>query len=309
MLALDQHQQAAFVGVRSMFYRVAMITGQGILVVFAGMIETNGFLGSGGGDIPFAWSVTFGVLSVIFLLFFLYHQFVLPRPAVDRSTRHDPSGSFWQEFIHVFVLFFKKDRIGTTLGFLLLYRFAEAQLVKLISPFLLDGRDKGGLGLSTTDVGWVYGTVGVIALTLGGLLGGYLVSQKGLRFWLWPMVIIIHFPDLAFVFLSQVQPTDPSLIYAAVATEQFGYGFGFTAYVMYMILVSEGEHKTAHYAICTGFMALGMMIPGMFSGWLQDTIGYRHFFLWVILSTIPGFFVAALVRVPKGFGRKKLNDG
>jgi PAT family beta-lactamase induction signal transducer AmpG len=309
MLALDQHQQAAFVGVRSMFYRVAMITGQGILVVFAGMIETNGFLGSGRGDIPFAWSVTFGVLSVIFLLFFLYHQFVLPRPAVDRSTRHDPSGSFWQEFIHVFVLFFKKDRIGTTLGFLLLYRFAEAQLVKLISPFLLDGRDKGGLGLSTTEVGWVYGTVGVIALTLGGLLGGYLVSQKGLRFWLWPMVIIIHFPDLAFVFLSQVQPTDPSLIYAAVATEQFGYGFGFTAYVMYMILVSEGEHKTAHYAICTGFMALGMMIPGMFSGWLQDTIGYRHFFLWVILSTIPGFFVAALVRVPKGFGRKKLNDG
>ena len=309
MLALDQHQQAAFVGVRSMFYRVAMITGQGILVVFAGTIETSGFLGSAGGDIPFAWSMTFGVLSATFLLFFLYHQFVLPRPAVDRSTRQDPSGSMWQEFVHVFVLFFRKDRIGTTLGFLLLYRFAEAQLVKLISPFLLDGRDRGGLGLSTTEVGLVYGTVGVIALTLGGLLGGYLVSHRGLRFWLWPMVIIIHFPDLAFVFLSQVQPTDPSLIYAAVATEQFGYGFGFTAYVMYMILVSEGEHKTAHYAICTGFMALGMMIPGMFSGWLQDTIGYRHFFLWVILSTVPGFLVAAFVRIPKEFGRKKLNDG
>jgi PAT family beta-lactamase induction signal transducer AmpG len=309
MLALEQHEQAAFVGVRSMFYRVAMVTGQGLLVVFAGMIETNGFLGSAGGNIPFAWSVIFGVLSALFLLFFLYHLYILPRPALDRPTRQDSSRTVWQEFVHVFVLFFKKDRIGTILGFLLLYRFAEAQLVKLISPFLLDGRDRGGLGLSTSEVGLVYGTVGVIALTLGGLLGGYLVSRQGLRFWLWPMVIIMHFPDLAFVFLSQAQPDNLALIYAGVATEQFGYGFGFTAYVMYMILVSEGEHKTAHYAICTGLMALGMMMPGMFSGWLQDTIGYRHFFLWVILSTIPGFLVAAFVKIPEDFGRKKLNHG
>jgi PAT family beta-lactamase induction signal transducer AmpG len=209
-----------------------------------------------------------------------------------------------KEFFEIFVLFFKKERIGATLAFLLLYRFAEAQLVKLVSPFLLDGRPVGGLGLSTAEVGLVYGIVGVIALTVGGLLGGYVVSRHGLRSWLWPMVVIIHFPDLAFVFLSQVLPSNILVISAAVATEQFGYGFGFTAYVMYMILVAEGEHKTAHYAICTGFMALGMMLPGLFAGALQEAIGYQHFFLWVILSTIPGFLVASLVRIPAGFGRK-----
>ncbi len=306
MLALKEHQQAAFVGVRSTFYRVAMITGQGILVVFAGMIETSGIFGTGGGDIPFAWSVTFGVLSALFLAFFLYHQFMLPRPVTDRPTRQDQSRSVLQEFLQIFGRFFKKERMGSVVAFLLLYRFAEAQLVKLVSPFLLDAREKGGLGLATTEVGIVYGTVGVIALTLGGLRGGYVVSRQGLKFWLWPMVIIIHFPDLAFVFLSQVQPENFLVINAAVAVEQFGYGFGFTAYMLFMILVAEGEHKTAHYAICTGFMALGMMIPGMFSGWLQELIGYRHFFLWVMLSTIPGFLVATLVKVPAGFGKKEI---
>jgi PAT family beta-lactamase induction signal transducer AmpG len=249
--------------------------------------------------------VTFGVLSALFLTFFLYHQIMLPRPVSDRPTRQDPSRSVWQEFVEIFRLFFQKKQIGSIIAFLLLYRFAEAQLVKLVSPFLLDGRDRGGLGLVTTEVGIVYGTVGVIALTLGGLLGGYVVSRQGLKFWLWPMVIIIHLPDLAFVFLSQVLPENFFVINAAVAMEQFGYGFGFTAYMLFMILVAEGEHKTAHYAICTGFMALGMMIPGMFSGWLQDQIGYQHFFLWVILSTIPGFLVATMVKIPEGFGKKK----
>jgi MFS transporter, PAT family, beta-lactamase induction signal transducer AmpG len=313
MLALPQHQQAAFVGVRSTFYRFAMITGQGILVMFAGVLEQYGFFSVGPGNIPLAWAATFGLLSLIFLSFFVYHSFVLPYPADDRSRRGAreagavasvSSVSPLQEFINILVLFFKKPRIGATLAFLLLYRFAEAQLVKLVSPFLLDVRDKGGLGLTTTEVGFVYGTVGVAALTIGGLLGGYVVSRRGLRFWLWPMVLIIHLPDLAFVFLSQTQPTSFLVINAAVATEQFGYGFGFTAYMLYMILVAEGEHKTAHYALCTGFMALGMMLPGLFSGALQEAIGYQHFFVWVILSTIPGFIVAALVKIPEGFGKK-----
>jgi MFS transporter, PAT family, beta-lactamase induction signal transducer AmpG len=317
MLALPQHQQAAFVGVRSTFYRFAMITGQGLLVMFAGTLEQYGFFSVEAGNIPMAWSVTFGVLSALFLAFFLYHMWMIPRPPDDRpSPPRPPAGvpasgaerSRLQEFVDIFVLFFKKDRIGATLAFLLLYRFAEAQLVKLVSPFLLDGRDKGGLGLSTTEVGFVYGTVGVVALTIGGLLGGYVVSRRGLRFWLWPMVLIIHLPDLAFVFLSQTQPSNFWIINAAVATEQFGYGFGFTAYMLYMILVAEGEQKTAHYAICTGFMALGMMLPGLFSGALQEAIGYQHFFLWVILSTIPGFIVASLVRIPEGFGRKAESD-
>ncbi len=298
MLALEQHQQAALVGVRSTFYRVAMITGQGILVVIAGQFEvTRG--------IAFAWSVTFGILAALFILFFIYHKFILPYPASDKPTLHENSSGVLPEFFRVFILFFKKKNILPILAFLLLFRFAEAQLVKLVSPFLLDARDKGGLGLTTSEVGIVYGTIGIIALTLGGLLGGFVASRGGLKAWLWPMVLAIHLPDVAFIYLSHAQPTDLFLINAAVAVEQFGYGFGFTAYMLYMIMISEGEHKTAHYAICTGFMALGMMIPGMFSGWLQETLGYRDFFVWVVASTIPGFIVAGLVKIDADFGKKK----
>jgi PAT family beta-lactamase induction signal transducer AmpG len=299
MLALEQHQQAAFVGVRSTFYRIAMITGTGILVVLAGQIET-----SSGGNIPLAWSVTFGVLAGLFLLFFAYHRLILPYPTTDRPTLSDATEGVRKEFTRTFALFFKRKNIVATLAFLLFYRFAEAQLVKLVSPFLLDARDKGGLGLTTSEVGIVYGTVGVIALTLGGLLGGWVVSKKGLKFWLWIMVFSIHLPDAMFVYLSQVQPDDLLLINIAVAIEQFGYGFGFTAYMLYMIIVAEGEHKTAHYAICTGFMALGMMVPGMFSGMIQEAIGYKSFFIWVILATIPGFLVAAFVKIDPQFGKK-----
>lgn len=300
MLALEQHQQAAFVGVRSTFYRVAMITGQGVLVVLAGWLENLT------GSIPTGWAITFFVLAGIFIALFIYHKFILPYPISDKATlAQSSSREIFKEFFNTFATFFKKKEITVILLFLLLYRFAEAQLVKLVTPFLLDPRTAGGLGLSTQEVGIAYGTVGVISLTLGGLLGGYVISKRGLKFWLWPMVFIIHLPDAAFVFLSQVQPENFLIISAAVAIEQFGYGFGFTAYMLYMIMVSEGEHKTAHYAICTGFMALGMMLPGMFSGWLEDQIGYQNFFLWVMASTIPGFIVAALVKIPEGFGKKK----
>ena len=209
------------------------------------------------------------------------------------------------EFLRAFVIFMQKKDIWNILGFLLFFRFAEAQLVKLVQPFLLDPISKGGLGLTTSEVGIVYGTVGIIALTVGGLIGGYVISKKGLKWWLWPMVLIMHTPDLAFVYLSQYQPTNFVLINLAVAFEQFGYGFGFTAYMMYMIMISQGEHKTAHFAICTGIMALGMMLPGMYSGALQEQIGYSNFFLWVIISTIPGFIVAALVKIEPEFGKKK----
>lgn len=299
MLGLEQHQQAAFVGVRSAFYRVAMISGQGLFVVLAGYFEQTT-----GGNNQLAWSITFVILAALFLLFFVYHKFILPYPDSDKSVRTGESGGVLQEFLRTFALFFKKKNIIVTVAFLLLYRFAEAQLVKLVSPFLLDDRLKGGLGLSTSEVGIVYGTVGILALTFGGLLGGYVVSRQGLKFWLWIMVCAIHLPDAMFIYLSQVQPDNFLFINLAVAIEQFGYGFGFTAYMMYMIMISEGEHKTAHYAICTGFMALGMMLPGMFSGMLQDAIGYKNFFLWVMISTIPGFLVAALVKIDPQFGRK-----
>jgi PAT family beta-lactamase induction signal transducer AmpG len=252
---------------------------------------------------------TFGILAGLFVILFLYHRFMLPRPPADRPTFVESSGGVLAGFVEVFARFFRKEHIGATIAFLLLFRFAEAQLVKLVTPFLLDSREAGGLALSTTEVGVVYGTVGVIALTLGGLIGGYVVSRQGLKFWLWPMVVIIHFPDLAFVYLSHAMPTDFVVINVAVAAEQFGYGFGFTAYMMYMILVAEGEHKTAHYAICTGFMALGMMLPGMASGWIQEQLGYGMFFIWVIISTIPGFIVPAFVRIPASFGRREAKPG
>jgi PAT family beta-lactamase induction signal transducer AmpG len=160
----------------------------------------------------------------------------------------------------------------------LLYRFGEAQLVKMVAPFLLDTRAAGGLALTTTQVGFIYGTIGIAALTAGGVLGGWMVARHGLKTWLWPMLFAIHVPDAAFIFLAYAQPSNLPLVQLCVALEQFGYGFGFTAYLMYMMRIARGEHQTAHYALCTGFMALGMMIPGMWSGWLQDHIGYRHFF-------------------------------
>ncbi|NPV11103.1 MAG: MFS transporter [Ignavibacteria bacterium] len=260
------------------------------------------------GDIPFAWKVTFLVLAGMFLIFFVYHFFILPYPKDDKPVIQDPSKNFFTEFFRTFVLFFKKRGIVAALGFLLFYRFAEAQLVKMASPFLLDIREAGGLALTTGQVGFVYGTVGIISLTLGGLLGGFVAAKKGLKYWLWWMVAAINLPDFVYVYLSQTLPDNFWIINACVAIEQFGYGFGFTAYMLFMIYISEGEHKTAHFAITTGIMALGMMIPGMFSGWLQEIIGYKNFFIWVCLATIPSFLVVKFVKVDPEFGKKKEKD-
>lgn len=256
------------------------------------------------GNSRLAWMIVSSMLAVVFLLFCIYHKFAVPYPSSDGPSRSGGAGSVVSEFFATFVAFFRKQHMSVVIGFLLFFRFAEAQLVKLVTPFLLDPRDIGGLGLTTQQVGFVYGTIGIAALTAGGLLGGYLVSRQGLRFWIWPMVLTVHLPDLVFIYLAYVQPESLKIISSAVAVEQFGYGFGFTAYMLFMIMVAEGKHKTAHYAICTGFMALGMMVPGMFSGWIQENIGYQHFFVWVMLSTVPGFLVVALVRIPPGFGRK-----
>jgi len=254
------------------------------------------------GNVPFSWSITFVVLSGLFVVFFIYHRFILPYPVIDRSTG---GSDFLKEFFRTFSSFFKKKRIGAILAFLLLYRFGEAQLVKLIHPFLLDSRELGGLALTTGQVGLVYGTIGIAALTVGGILGGLVIPRRGLRYWIWWMLLIIHLPDLAFIYLSQAQPDHLLIVSLFVAMEQFGYGFGFTAYMLFMIYVSDGEHKTAHYAICTGLMALGMMIPGLWSGWLQEIIGYRHFFIWVIFATVPSFVAAYFIPLDPQFGKKK----
>ncbi len=298
MLALPEREQSYFVGVRNTFYRVAMICAQGGLVVLAGTIQHRT------GNVALAWSAAFGVMAGLFIAVGLYHRFILPRPASDQAGSAESLTRFFNEFFATFRTFFHKPRIVVLLLFLLLYRFGEAQLVKMVAPFLLDARDKGGLALTTEQVGVVYGTVGVIALLLGGLLGGFVASRQGLKFWLWPMVLAIHLPDAVFIWLAYVQPESRWAIGTGVAVEQFGYGFGFTAFMLYMIYIARGPHQTAHYAICTGFMALGMMLPGMWSGWLQETVGYQHFFLWVILATVPSFLVVLLVPLDPEFGKK-----
>lgn len=268
--------------------------------------ETSSLFRIRSGNIPLAWKLTFFTLAGMFLLFFIYHLFILPFPKSDKPVIQS-SSNFFRGFFNTFALFFRKKGIVSALAFLLFYRFAEAQLVKLASPFLLDVREAGGLALTTGQVGFIYGTVGIVFLTLGGLLGGFVAAKKGLRFWLWWMVAAINIPDFVYVYLSHTLPDNFWIINMCVALEQFGYGFGFTAYMLFMIYISEGEHKTAHFAITTGFMALGMMLPGMFSGWLQEIIGYQNFFIWVCLATIPSFLVVKFINVDPEFGKKK-ND-
>lgn len=256
------------------------------------------------GNIPLAWSLTFFLLAGLFIGLALYHKFILPKPESDKPSLTQGYKNILSEFFRTFALFFRKERIGIILTFLLLYRFAEAQLVKLATPFLLDTRELGGLALTTGEIGLVYGTIGVLSLTLGGILGGMIASKYGLKKVIWLMVCAIHLPDLNYVYLSYFQPENFVIINLMIAVEQFGYGFGFTAYMLYMIYASQGEYKTAHYAICTGFMALGMMLPGMFSGWLQEIIGYQHFFVWVIISTIPAFVIIPFLGLDPEFGKK-----
>jgi PAT family beta-lactamase induction signal transducer AmpG len=256
------------------------------------------------GNIPMAWTVTFFVLTGLFLVFSFYHRFVLPRPDSDRPHEDLKASDVLKEFGATFASFFRKPQVGVALFFMLTYRFAEAQLLKLINPFLLDPIDKGGLGLTTGEVGLVYGTVGIIGLTLGGIIGGVAAAWGGLRKWLWPMTLSMLLTAATFLYLSFTQTDNLLIINICVFIEQFGYGFGFTAYMLYLIYFSDGKYKTAHYAICTGFMALGMMLPGMFAGWLQEQLGYNHFFLWVMICSVIPLVAVSLLKIDPAFGKK-----
>jgi len=299
MLALDDSQQSFFVGIRSTFYRFATIFGQGVLVIIAGYLERVT------GKIPYAWSIVFFIVAGLFIALFLYHQFILPKPASDKGVSEATVAGILTEFGKTFVSFFTKKGIGLAIAFMLLYRLSEAMLVKMASPFLLDAKNVGGLGLTTEQVGIVYGTVGVIALTLGGIVGGIVASRQGLKFWLWPMALSITLPHVVYILLSYYHPENLIWINLGVAVEQFGYGFGFTAYMLYLIYFSEGEHKTAHYSICTGFMALGMMLPGMAAGWIQEQLGYHNFFIFILLCSIPTLVVVPFLKIDPDFGKGK----
>ena len=304
MLALSQKNQAAFVGIRSTFYRLSSIFGQGVLVAIAGLIETRT------GNIPGSWRLTLMISAILFAAITLYHTFFIPKPAADTSHLKADTGNkakeIFKEFGRTFATFFTKPGVLLVIVFMLLYRLPEAFLIKMCMPFLVASRDAGGLGLPTSEVGIVYGTIGVIFLTIGGIIGGVMASRWGLRKSLWPMAACMTFPCLTFVYLSVVQPTSLVAISIAVAIEQFGYGFGFTAYMLYMMYFSEGEFKTAHYAICTAFMALSMMIPGMFAGYIQESLGYVNFFWMVMVCCIATVFVTFLARrnVDPDYGRK-----
>jgi len=293
LIALKPDQQSFFVGMRSTFYRVGMITGQGLIVVIAGNLEQKF------SDPAQAWSWTMIGVGALMLTLTGVNYLSTPKVIEARVAKEDQPN-----FGKVFSTFFTKKNIGLSLGFVLLYRLGESQLVKMASPFFLDSREAGGLGLSTSEVGFIYGTLGVIALLAGGILGGILISRDGLGKWMMPMAFAINAPNVGYIFLAWLQPESIAFATTVVVIEQLGYGFGFAAFMVFLIFLAEGIFKTAHYALATGFMAMGMMLPGMLSGYMQQWLGYPGFFVWVVIATIPGFVMAYVVKYPKEFGKK-----
>lgn len=280
LLVLNPAQQAFFSGIRSLFYRLAVIFGSGFLVYLAGQLELSL------NNIPLSWTLAIGFSALLLAILFIFHRLILPLPESD-SQPHTQTLTETIPFWTVITSYFQQEKIGVILAFILLYRFGEAMLVKIASLFLLDKPELGGLGLSTSDVGLVYGTFGVISLIIGGILGGFVISKYGLKKCIFPMALALNLPDIFYVYMAYSKPS-LSLIYPLVSLEQFGYGFGFTAFSVYLMYISQGEYKTSHFAISTGIMALGMMVPGLISGYIQAKFGYPLFFVLVCLLTIPG---------------------
>ena len=304
MMGLEQHDQAFFVGIRSLFYRLSMVLGKGVLIMLAGVFQVMFRY-----QIRYSWSLIFYGMTGLFIAFYLYHSYVLPRPKedTDRAIRRNAQ-DILREFVMTFVLFFAKKQIIIAVLFLLLFRLPEALLTPVSQLFLQALPSKGGLGLSPQEFGLVNGTVGVIGFLVGGVIGGMLISRDGLKKWLWPMTLAITIPNLTYVYLAYVMPENLMLINVCVAIENLGYGFGFSAYMLFMIYFSQGEHKTSHYALCTGLMALSMMLPGLFAGALAQTAGYRLFFIIVMISCLLPFCVASFLKIDANFGKKEREE-
>lgn len=295
MLALAKEQQSFFLGIRSTFYRLSMLTANGLIVILGGFLEQKY------GDKSKAWSYTMIIVALVMVFLTIYNFFTTPKVEETKITTERENN---QTFGVVFKTFFQKKQIGLVLAFILLFRLGESQLLKMLTPFLIDEKIKGGMGLTTEDVGIIYGTFGVAALVIGGILGGIAISKGGLRKWMLPMFLAMHLPIIGFILLSNFHPESVFYVYATVIAEQFGYGFGFAAFMMFLIYVADGESKTSHYSIATGFMALGMMLPGMLSGFIQEYLGYGNFFIWVFLATIPGLILSRFLIIPADFGKK-----
>jgi PAT family beta-lactamase induction signal transducer AmpG len=266
------------VGIRSLFYRLAVLFGSGFLVVLAGRLEKSL------NNIPLSWTISIGSSAALFAILFIFHRFILPLPESDTPRQPEVKKiPFWE----VISTYFQQEKIGAILAFILLYRLGEAMLLKIASLFLVEKIENGGLGLSTEEFGWVYGTFGVISLIIGGILGGALIAKYGLKKCLFPMALALNLPDIFYVYIAYAKPS-LALIYPLVSLEQFGYGLGFTAFSVYLMYTAQGKYKTSHYAISTGLMALGLMLPGAISGTIQKAVGYPLFFVLVCLLTIPG---------------------
>ena len=296
MLGLTEKKQSFFVGMRSTFYRLAMVTGEGLIVFMAGFLEQKY------GDNAKAWSITMTAAAFLMLALTVSNFFVTPKYETSAAILTEkPKG-----FLEVFASFFKKPGIGIALAFILTYRLGESQLVKMASPFLLDNVEKGGLGYSTQQLGVLFGTVGVIMLSIGGILGGILISRDGLKKWMLPMILSLNVPNILYAILAVTKTTNVVAVTTTIVFEKFGYGFGFAAFLMYLIFIAEGKSKTSHYAIATGFMALGMMLPGMISGFMQQWLGYGGFFVWVVIAALPALFLLKFIKYPADFGKKSI---
>lgn len=298
MLGLDSHQQAFFMGIRSLAGRLAAIFGQGVLVMVAGNLQVI-YRNS----ISYSWSLVFYGLMGLFIFLWLWHRYVLPKAKADVVRPYVNARTIWRESVKTYRTFFTKQQVVVALLFFLLFRIPEGLLSKVSSLFLIDAAHNGGLGLSPQEFGFVQGTVGVIGVTLGGILGGFAASRHGLRRWLWPMVMALTLPTLMYVYLSYSLPSSLLVINVCVFTEQFGYGFGLTAATLYLIYYSRGEYRTSHYTLGSALMSLSLMLAGIFAGTLQELVGYRHFFVITLAMCAIMFVLAHFVRIDPSFGK------
>ena len=297
IIALPEDKQAFFSGIRNTFYRIATVFSSGILVMLANK------LGHHLGSDTLAWSATFATTALIMAALFIYHRKAMPEPDKD-IARNPKTKEIFGNFRDIIKTYFQKPGIWSAVTFLLLFRFPEAQLGKIGKLFLMDSAAAGGLALDKGDIGFLNGVIGVAGLIIGGIAGGICISRKGLKYWLWPMVVAISLPDIVYVYMRMALPENLTIVGSCIFIEQLGYGFGFTAYTLYMIYFAQGKYPTAHFAISTAFMSLGMMLPGMISGKIQEWLGYENFFIWVMLCTAITFIVSAIIKIDPNFGRK-----